>query len=107
MCFTLSENNNDLRTQEAEEGRSQFEASLVYKASSRTARATQNNPLFWGLGGDKEKKIILVSLAFDIFNFDFWQRVDRILIHNLEGLEPHYIAKRSLSASLTFQILRL
>jgi hypothetical protein len=30
---------------EAEEGGSQFEASLVYRVSSRTARATQRNPV--------------------------------------------------------------
>jgi hypothetical protein len=31
-------------TREAEAGRSEFEASLVYKVSSRTARAVQRNP---------------------------------------------------------------
>jgi hypothetical protein len=31
-------------TQEAEAGRFEFEASLVYKVSSRTARAIQRNP---------------------------------------------------------------
>jgi hypothetical protein len=49
-------------TWEAEAGRSlslsfawssEFEASLVYKVSSRTARATQRNPVFFG-GGKKE-----------------------------------------------------
>jgi hypothetical protein len=36
---------------------SEFEASLVYRVSSRTARATQRNP-FWGERGEgrKEKK---------------------------------------------------
>jgi hypothetical protein len=33
-------------TWEAEAGRSEFEASLVYKVSARTARATQRNPVF-------------------------------------------------------------
>jgi hypothetical protein len=32
-------------TQEAEAGGFEFEASLVYKMSSRTARATQRNPV--------------------------------------------------------------
>jgi hypothetical protein len=31
---------------EAEEGRSECEPSLVYRMSSRTARATQRNPFF-------------------------------------------------------------
>jgi hypothetical protein len=33
---------------------SEFEASLVYRVSSRTARATQRNPVL--KGGKKEKK---------------------------------------------------
>jgi hypothetical protein len=37
-AFTLS-------SQEAEPGGSEFEASLVYRVSSRTARATQRNPV--------------------------------------------------------------
>jgi hypothetical protein len=32
-------------TQEAEAGRSEFEASLVYRVSSRIARATQKTPV--------------------------------------------------------------
>jgi hypothetical protein len=32
-------------TQEAEAGGFEFEASLVYRVSSRTARATQRNPV--------------------------------------------------------------
>jgi hypothetical protein len=32
-------------TLEAEAGRSEFEASLVYRVTSRTARATQRNPV--------------------------------------------------------------
>ena len=43
-------------TQEAEAGESEFEASLVYKVSSRTARARQRNPV------SKKKKILLLSL---------------------------------------------
>jgi hypothetical protein len=35
---------------------SEFEASLVYKVSSRTARATQRNPVS---GGGKKKKLFL------------------------------------------------
>jgi hypothetical protein len=37
----------NLSTQKAERGRqiSEFEASLVYRVSSRTARATQRNPV--------------------------------------------------------------
>jgi hypothetical protein len=34
---------------------SEFEASLVYKVSSRTARAIQRNPV-WGRGGGRGKK---------------------------------------------------
>jgi hypothetical protein len=41
----------NLSTQEAEAGRFEFEASLVYRVSSRTARATQRNPV------SKSKKI--------------------------------------------------
>ena len=36
---------------EAEAGRHQFKASLVYRMSSKTARATQKNPVF------KKKKL--------------------------------------------------
>jgi hypothetical protein len=35
----------NLSTQEVETGRSEFEFSLVYRASFRTARATQREPL--------------------------------------------------------------
>ena len=35
----------DPRTQEAEAGGSEFEASLVYTVSSKTAKATQRNPV--------------------------------------------------------------
>jgi hypothetical protein len=46
-------------TWEAETGRiSEFEASLVYKVSSRTARATQRNPV----SKNKQKKIVLNCL---------------------------------------------
>jgi hypothetical protein len=39
---------------------SEFEASLVYKVSSRTARATQRNPLLKKKGGGvRERKIFL------------------------------------------------
>ena len=41
-------------TWEAEAGRSEFEASLVYSISSRTARATQRNPV-WKNKREKEK----------------------------------------------------
>jgi hypothetical protein len=37
---------------------SEFEASLVYKMSSRTARATQRNPV---LKKPKKKKIIIIN----------------------------------------------
>ena len=37
------------RTQEAEAGRCEFEASLLYIASSRIARASQRNPAFLSL----------------------------------------------------------
>jgi hypothetical protein len=35
---------------------SEFEASLVYRVSSRTGRATQRNPV-WGGGGRKKKEL--------------------------------------------------
>jgi hypothetical protein len=38
---------------------SEFEASLVYKVSSRTARATQRNPVLKNQEKKKKKKILL------------------------------------------------
>jgi hypothetical protein len=44
-------------TREAEAGRiSEFEASLVYRVSSRTARATQRNPVLKQTNKQKKKK---------------------------------------------------
>jgi hypothetical protein len=45
-------------TQEAEAGRqiSEFEDSLIYKVSSRTARATQTNPVSKNQRGKKQKQ---------------------------------------------------
>jgi hypothetical protein len=40
-------------TQESEAGRTEFEASLLYRASSRIAKATQRNPVL--------KKIIKIQ----------------------------------------------
>ena len=43
-------------TQEAEAGGiSEFEASLVYRTISRTARATQRNPVWKGVGEEVRK----------------------------------------------------
>jgi hypothetical protein len=53
-------------TREAKAGRSsEFEASLVYRVSSRTARATQKNPVWgWGVGvGDNQQKSLTKSTA--------------------------------------------
>ena len=41
---------------EAEASGSELEASLVYRASSRTARATQRNPISKGKKKEREKK---------------------------------------------------
>jgi hypothetical protein len=38
---------------------SEFEASLVYKVSSRTARATQRDPVL----GEKKKNVIIIVVA--------------------------------------------
>jgi hypothetical protein len=43
-------------TQEAEAGRSQFEASLGYRASSSTVKATQRNPVLKSQKKKKKKK---------------------------------------------------
>jgi hypothetical protein len=45
---------------------SEFEASLVYRVSSRTARATQRNPVL-----KKKKKIII-----PVFNTEYGNRKD-------------------------------
>jgi hypothetical protein len=46
MSWVVMAHNFDPNTREAEAGRiSQFEASLIYRVSSRTARDTQRNPV--------------------------------------------------------------
>jgi hypothetical protein len=45
-------------TWEAETGGSEFEASLVYRVSSRAARATQRNPVSEKKKKKKNKKIV-------------------------------------------------
>lgn len=42
----------------------EFKASLIYRASSRIARATQRNT-FWGVGGDTERQKKLNSWESD------------------------------------------
>jgi hypothetical protein len=42
---------------------SEFEASLVYKVSSRTARATQRNPVWKNQKEKEKKKGIATNLA--------------------------------------------
>lgn len=51
----------NISTQEAEAGASELEASLVYTASSRRAKATQGNPVL------KNKYTFLKNVIFDIF----------------------------------------
>jgi hypothetical protein len=46
---------------------SKFEASLVYRLSSRTARATQRNPV--SKNKNKEKKEIRISIGFLMFQW--------------------------------------
>jgi hypothetical protein len=43
---------------------SEFEASLVYKVSSRTAKATQRNPVLKKNQKNKNKKIIIICSVF-------------------------------------------
>jgi hypothetical protein len=50
-------------TWEAEAGGSlEFEACLVYRMSSRTARATQKNPVLKNQKKKKERKILIFTL---------------------------------------------
>jgi hypothetical protein len=44
-CWTVLTQAFNTSTREAEAGRSEFKASLVYRASSRTARATQRKAI--------------------------------------------------------------
>jgi hypothetical protein len=50
---------------------SEFEASLVYRVSSRTARATQRNPVRkkkkggWGVGGSRRVRITKIHCEKD------------------------------------------
>jgi hypothetical protein len=48
------------RTQEAEAGGSQFKASLVYRVGSRTARATQRNPVWKNQNKRREEREMIV-----------------------------------------------
>ena len=51
----------DLHIDEAEADLCEFEASLVYRGSSRTARATQRNPVL--KNKQKTKKSVMVSVS--------------------------------------------
>ena len=56
-------------THEAEAGRSlEFKTNMVYKVSSRTARATQRNPV-WKTKKEKEKKNIYSEIGWDLSNY--------------------------------------
>jgi hypothetical protein len=59
MCWAVVAHAFNPSTWEAEAGRfriSEFEASLVYRVSSRTARATQRNPVSENKNNNNNKK---------------------------------------------------
>jgi hypothetical protein len=66
---------------------SEFEASLVYRVSSRTARATQRNPIFFEKPKNKIK-IKITVLRFGKGQSSSTFLVIRFLCYNLGVLEP-------------------
>ena len=84
-------------------GISEFEASLVYRVSSRTARATQRNPVW------KKKYIISYNFLFFVFWIWFSDRVSQYSLgcpgtHSVDqaGLELRNLsASASQSAGIT------
>jgi hypothetical protein len=49
---------------------SEFEASLVYKVSSRTARAIQRNPVSKNKNKNKNKKFVYINLTQEILDIN-------------------------------------
>jgi hypothetical protein len=54
-------------TWEAEAGEFEFEASLVYRVSSRTARATQRNPVLKNKTKQQQKDTTPAQLGFPVY----------------------------------------
>jgi hypothetical protein len=62
-------------------GSLEFDASLVYRASSRIVRVTQRNP-----GGSKLMVVISLSVCFLPFFFLFW---DKVLLRSRDWAQVH------------------
>jgi hypothetical protein len=60
---------------------SEFEASLVYKVSSRTARVTQRNPVW--KNQKKKKKMFMDPLPTD-------NSADRAVLKDISGHQPQH-----------------